>query len=237
MSDPHIEGHTLKRFDGELNHLHYLVLEMGALVLAQVRNALTAFKTRDIPLAQKVVTQDGDVDRLEVQADAEIAKLIARRCPVGTDLRMVIAVSKSVSDLERIGDEAVRMAGLVMQLFGEKSSDPNSQLVRDVCRIGSLALTSLQQAVEIFDVWDEEKARQVIDKHREMDQEFQSELRRLLTYIMEDPRNIGFAINVVLAIKSLERICHHAQNVAEYVIFQVKGQDVRHHQFRAVSED
>jgi phosphate transport system protein len=228
MSEFSTEGHTYRRYDGELNHLHFLVLEMGGLVLSQVRDALTAFRTRDVLLAQRVVTKDGAVDRLEVEADEEIAKLIARHSPVGNDLRMVIAVSKSVSDLERIGDEAVRIAGLVIQLFGHESGDPSGQLVRDVDRIGGLALSSLHCAVEVFDVWDERKALSVIDKHRELDLEFQSELRRLLTYVMEDARLIGFAINVVLAIKSLERIGHHAQNLAEYVVFQVMGKDIRH---------
>lgn len=228
MSEFPTEGHTYRRYDGELNHLHFLVLEMGGLVLSQVRDALAAFRTRDVLLAQRVVTKDGAVDRLEVEADDEIAKLIARHSPVGNDLRMVIAVSKSVSDLERIGDEAVRIAGLVIQLFGHESGDPNGQLVRDVDRIGGLALSSLQCAVEVFDVWDERKALSVIEKHRELDLEFQSELRRLLTYVMEDARLIGFAINVVLAIKSLERIGHHAQNLAEYVVFQVMGKDIRH---------
>jgi len=221
------EGHTFKRYDGELNHLHYLVLEMGALVLSQVREALAAFKSRDLALAHKVVTRDSEVDRLEVQADDEIVKLIARRSPVGSDLRMVMAVSKSISDLERIGDEAVRIASLVIQIFGNESSDPNSQLVRDVNGMGAMAMGSLQSAVEIFDVWSEEKARAVIARHRDMDEEFQSDLRRLMTYIMEDSRNIGFAISVVLVIKSLERIGHHAQNLAEYTIFQVKGEDIR----------
>lgn len=228
MSEFSAEGHTYRRYDGELNHLHFMVLEMGGLVLAQVREALVAFKTRDVMMAQRVVTRDGAVDRLEVEADEEIAKLIARHSPVGNDLRMVIAVSKSVSDLERIGDEAVRIAGLVIQLFGHEGGDPNSQLVRDVDRIGGLAVSGLQCALEVFDVWDERKARSVIEKQREMEQEFQSELRRLLTYVMEDARLIGFAINVVLAIKSLERIGHHAQNLAEYVVYEVKGTDIRH---------
>jgi len=236
MTDPQpavlnelVEGHTFKRYDGELGHLHYLVLEMGALVLCQVREALAAFKNRDLALARKVVTRDSEVDRLEVEADDEIVKLIARRSPVGSDLRMVMAVSKSVSDLERIGDEAVRIAGLVIQIFGTESSDPNSQLVRDVNGMGAMAMCSLQSAVEIFDVWNEEKARAVIARHREMDEEFQSGLRRLATYIMEDSRNIGFAISIILVIKSLERIGHHAQNLAEYAIFQVKGEDIRNH--------
>ena len=222
-----IEGHTFKRYDGELSHIHYLVLEMGTLVISQVREALAAFKGRDLALAQKVVNRDSVVDRLEVQADEEIVKLLARRSPLGSDLRLVMAVSKSVSDLERMGDEAVRIAGLVMQIFGNDSSDPNSQLVRDVNGMGALAMTSLQGAVELFDVWSEEKARAVIERHREMEEEFQSDLRRLMTYILEDSRNIGVAISVVLVIKSLERIGHHARNLAEYVIFQVKGEDIR----------
>ena len=224
------EGHIFKRYDGELSHLHYLVLEMGGLVVNQVHDALVAFKTRDTVLAQKVVDRDGEVDRLEVDADDEIVQLLAKRCPVSADLRLVIAVSKSVSDLERIGDEAVRIAGLVMQLFGHEGSDPNSQMLRDVNRMGDMALTSLQHAIEVFDVWDEAKAFRVIANHREMDEEFQSDLRHLLTYVMEDSRNIGYAIGVVLVIKALERIGHHAQNLAEYVIFQVQGEDIRHQQ-------
>jgi phosphate transport system protein len=224
------EGHIFKRYDGELNHLHYLVLEMGGLVLAQVRDALTAFKERDPELAHKVVATDSEVDRLEVSADDEIVKLIAKRCPVSSDLRMVIAISKSVSDLERIGDEAVRIAGLVIQLFGHEGGDPNSQMLRDVNRMGDMAVGSLQHAVEVFDVWDEQKALKVVESYREMDEEFQADLRRLLTYVLEDTRNIGYAISVVLVIKALERIGHHAQNLAEYVIFQVQGEDVRHRQ-------
>ena len=224
------EGHIFKRYDGELSHLHYLVLEMGGLVVNQVHDALVAFKTRDTVLAQKVVDRDGEVDRLEVGTDDEIVQLLAKRCPVSADLRLVIAVSKSVSDLERIGDEAVRIAGLVMQLFGHEGSDPNSQMLRDVNRMGDMALTSLQHAIEVFDVWDEAKAFRVIANHREMDEEFQSDLRHLLTYVMEDSRNIGYAIGVVLVIKALERIGHHAQNLAEYVIFQVQGEDIRHQQ-------
>jgi phosphate transport system protein len=115
----------------------------------------------------------------------------------------------------------------VIQIFGSESSDPNSQLARDVNGMGVMAITSLKSAVELFDVWSEEKARAVIERHREMEEEFQSGLRRLMTYILQDSRNIGVAISLVLVIKSLERIGHHAQNLAEYTIFQVKGEDIR----------
>jgi len=222
------EGHTFKRYDGELNHLQYMVLEMGGLVLNQVREALAAFKSRDLALAHKVATRDSEVDRLEVEADTEIVKLIAQRGPVGSDLRLVMAVSKSISELERLGDEAVKIASLVAQMFGNESSDPNYQLLRDINIMGGMALNSLKNALEVFDLWDEEKALTVIKHHRDMEEEFESSLRRLMTYIMEDSRNIGFAINVVLVIKALERIGHHAQNLAEYVVFQVKGEDIRH---------
>ncbi len=224
------EGHTLKRYDGELDHLHFLVLEAGGLVVHQVSEALTAFKNRDPVLAQQVVAMDSEIDRLEVQTDDEIAKIIAKRWPLSADLRLVIAVSKSVSDLERIGDEAVRIAGMVVQLFGTESSEPNSQMLRDINRIGNMALTGLRGAVEIFDIWDEAKAKRVIEIHREMEEEFQADLRRLLTYVLEDYRNIGFAISVILVIKALERIGHHARNLAEHVIFQVHGEDIRSRQ-------
>ncbi|CAL1239203.1 phosphate signaling complex protein PhoU [Candidatus Methylocalor cossyra] len=223
----YIEGHTVKRYDGELNHLHYLVLEMGGLVLRQVQQALAAFRNRDLALAHQVVTWDRETDEMEVQVDREIVQLLARRAPVGGDLRIVIAVSKSISDLERIGDEAVRIAQIVMQLFSPEASDPCAQLLREVGKVGEVALASLRAALEVFDVWDEDKARWIIQNQAELTEEFPAELRRLMTYIMEDARNIGFAVSVILVIKSLELIGHYAQNLAEYAIFQFKGEDVR----------
>jgi phosphate transport system protein len=224
------EGHTIRRYDGELDYLRYIVLEMGGLVVNQVGDAIAAFKNRDLGLARHVVSQDGEVDHLEVKADEEIAKIIATRSPVSADLRMIMAVSKSVSDLERIGDEAVRIADLGIQLFGAERSDPLRQMLRDVNRIGDMAMSGLRGSVEIFDVWDEEKALKVIENHRRMEEEFQADLRQLMTYVLEDYRNIGSAISVVLVIKALERVGHHAQNLAEYAVFQVYGEDIRGHQ-------
>jgi phosphate transport system protein len=222
------QGHTLKRYDGELSHLHELLLVMGRLVLGQLRDALAALKDRDVALAHRVITRDRDIDRLEVEADHEIVDVIARRAPVGRDLRRVMAVSKSVSDLERMGDEAARIAGAVIQLFGpESGGDPNTALVRAVNGMSALAMSGLESAVDLFEAWSEDKARAVIATYRAMDEQFQTDLRHLMTYVMEDARNVGFAISVVLVIKSLERIGHHAQNLAEYAIFQEKGEDIR----------
>jgi phosphate transport system protein len=222
------EGHTLRRYDGELNHIHYLALEMGGLALNQVEQALTSLKTRDLALARKVIQRDNEVDALEVRADGEIAKVVARRSPVATDLRMVLAVSKSITDLERVGDEAVKIANIVLHVYDNESADPNSQLLRDVTRMGAMAITMLQEALDLFDRQDEEKAEKIARGHSELDEEFKSGLRRLITYIMEDARNIGFAVSAVLIIKALERIGDHAKNMAEYVIFRIKGEDIRH---------
>lgn len=221
------EAHTIKRYDDELTHLHRRVLDMGRFVLSQVRDALAAFHARDVKSAGVVMAHDGDVDRMETAADDEIVRLLARRSPLGSDLRVVMAASKSVSELERIGDEAARIASLVTQLFGKETSDPNHRLLRDVNRMAAIAMNSLESALEVYDVWDDDKARAVVARYRDMDDEFQSDLRRLITYIMEDPRAMTLAINVVLTLKALERIGHHSQNLAEYVIFRESGDDIR----------
>jgi phosphate transport system protein len=222
------EGHTIKRFDGELSQLHYRVLEMGGLALTQVKDALRSLKAKDTVLARKISQREHEVDLLEIETDAEIVELIARRSPVGSDLRMVMAVSKSVTDLERIGDEAVRIANTILQIYGAEGLDPNDQLLRDVHVMGAMAVDALEKALELFDRLDEKAARELILGRQEFEEEFEAGLRRLMTYVMEDSRNIGFAVNMVLALKALERIGAHAQNLAEFVIFQVKGKDIRH---------
>ncbi len=221
------EGHIHKRYDGELNHLHYLILEMGELVIGQLIDALKAFESRNISLAQAVVSRDSEVDLMEVKTDEEITKLLARRSPVSADLRMVITVSKCISDLERIGDEAVRIAGLALLQFERVAHNSESHMLYDVKRMGKKALFSLEGAVKLFEVWDEDLAQGIIDNHNAMEEEFQSDLRGLITYIMEDNRTIGYAITVALIIKSLERIGHYAKNMTEYIVFQLKGVDVR----------
>ncbi len=222
-----IEGHTFKRFDGELSHLHVLVLEMGRFVNTQLTDALLAFKNRNLELAQEVIDRDIHIDNLEVDADAEILKVIARHCPVGSDLRVVIAVSKCVSDLEKIGDEAVRIASLMAQMTVGSAGHLTPELIVDIDHIGNMALSNYQSAIELFDVWDEAKAHRVIDGHRQMDGEFQSELQRLMTYLMEETIEMGLAVNLVLVAKSLDRITHHALNLSEYAMFEIKGIDVR----------
>ena len=221
-----IEPHTVRRYDGELEHLHSLSLAMGKRVLGQVNKALEAFRVRNPVLARQAVEEDCEIDRMEVEADDEITKLLARRCPMSSDLRLVIAASKTIGDFERIGDEAVKIAGLVEMMSAEEDvfCRPPSY---DVEKMGDLAVSCLREALEVFACWDEVKAERVIARCKEMESEFEADLRHLMTYVYQEPRNIRFVIGVVLAMKALERIGHHAHNIVEYVIFQVKGEDIR----------
>ena len=230
-NDPMIqpmEGHTVHRFDGELNNLHMLILEMGGLVLDQVRQSIKAVTEKDIEAARFVIQREPDVDALEVKIDEENIIVIAKRCPVAKDLRITTTVSKAVTDLERIGDEAARIANHVIQMYGNDTSDPSTHLLRDIRTMGKLSLRMLQDALDIFDNFDINRARVLAGGNVELDEEFQSSLRRLATFVLEDARNVGHTINVTLIIKALERVGEHARNMAEYVIYLVKGEDVRH---------
>lgn len=225
-----LEGHTVKRFDGELGSLQLRVLEMGGLVLSQVDWALRAIDDGDLELARNIVSRENDVDDLEVSIDEEIVTVIARRSPVARDLRALVSFSKATTDLERAGDEAIKLASLVLQIFDSSSADPSAQLLRDVHIMGRLARELLQQSLNALDRLDGDLAEKIALRRSDLDEEFQSSVRRLVTFIMEDSRNVGHSIRVMLLIKSLERIGDHARNIAEYVIYMVRGQDIRHQQ-------
>ena len=222
--DSSSERHTVQRYDGELNHLHYLVLEMGGLVIYQLRSALNAFSHRDVALAQKVIDRDREIDQLEATADETISSVIARRAPMANDLRLAMATSKCVAELERIGDEAVRIAGAVSLAEEGPASEPQRKRALEVQRMGDMVFESLKQAVEIFDVWDEAKARAVIARQRSVETTtFDAILRRLMTRPLDDSRAVRRAMSLVVVIKALECVGHHSQHLAEYVTMLVKG--------------
>ena len=231
------EGHTVHRFDGELNHLHMLILQMGGLVLDQVRLAVTAVTEKNTTAARQVIQREPQVDELEVNIDEENIIVIAKRCPVAKDLRVTTVVSKAVTDLERIGDEAARIANQAIQMYRNNSGGPCPNLLRDIKTMGSLSLRMLQDALDMFDTFDIERARVLASGNVELDEEFQSSLRRLATFVLEDARNVGHTINITLVIKALERVGEHARNLAEYVIYLVQGEDVRHQQTSVIVND
>jgi len=222
------EEHIFKRFDQELADLNGIVLRMGGLVEDQIAKAMNSLRDADPEAARNVVARDHVVNFLDVQADEQIVNLLALRQPVGKDLRMILSLGKSVTDLERIGDEAERIARMTIDIYSSDNPPPDPLLLSDTFRMSTLATRMLRDVLDALARLDVEKAIQVARGDTELDHEFQAALRRLSTYIMEDARNVGHIINVTFIIKSLERIGDHSKNIAEYVVFLVKGKDVRH---------
>ena len=227
MSISH-DAHTVKQFDIQLANLRNLVLEMGGLVEDQIKNAVKSLDDEDLTLAREVISRDQIINGLQVKIDEDSITLIALRQPVGGDLRLIMSLSKAVTDLERIGDEAEKIARMTIKTYDAVSSPPSAKLLRDVKPMAKLAADMLHACLDALARLDVEMAVDVARGDDNLDQEFQSALRRLITYMMEDPRTIGHAINVLFIIKALERIGDHAKNIAEYIIYLVKGKDVRH---------
>jgi len=222
------DAHTVKQFDVLLANLRNLVLEMGGLVEEQIQHAIQALDDEDLTAAREVVARDQVINGLQVKADEDCVSLIALRQPLGSDLRLIMSLSKIVTDLERIGDEAEKIARMTIKTYDGDSSPPSAKLLRDVVPMAKLAQNMLHGCLDALARLDVEKAVEVAQGDDELDQEFQSALRRLITYMMEDPRTIGHAINVIFIVKALERIGDHSKNIAEYLIYLVKGKDVRH---------
>ncbi len=223
-----LEGHADQRFDGDLNALHIDILEMGGLVLDQSRLALQSMLQQDLKIAQNVLEREPLVDTQEVDIDDCIVELINKRGPVSKDLRITMAFSKIVVDLERIGDEAAKIAHIVMAVNEAHQPVPAKSLLRDIANMGRLAIELLEAALESFDALDAKQAESLLNSDSELDEEFQCALRHLTTYVLEDSRNVGHSINITLMLKSLERLGAHAGNIAEYVIYLVHGVSVRH---------
>ncbi|KAB2927781.1 MAG: phosphate signaling complex protein PhoU [Candidatus Contendobacter sp.] len=222
------DAHTVKQFDVLLANLRNLVLEMGGLVEEQIKHAIQALDDEDLIAAREVISRDQIINGLQVKADEDCVSIIALRQPLGSDLRLIMSLSKIVTDLERIGDEAEKIARMTVKTYDGVSSPPSAKLLRDVVPMARLAQDMLHGCLDALARLDVEKAVEVAQGDDELDQEFQSALRRLITYMMEDPRTIGQAINVIFIVKALERIGDHSKNIAEYIIYLVKGKDVRH---------
>lgn len=209
-----IEGHTSRSFDGALAALHLRVLEMGGLVLDQVREAGRAFTEWDAAAADRVIERERIVNDYDLTVDNELLTLIARRQPMASDLRVIIAMSKAVAELERAGDEAKKIVRTVVA----RGTRPRPGTVRDARHLASLAVSLLRSALDAFDRLDRDLAIEVIARDRELDGEYAAGLRRLLTRTMEDPRGFDSTLESAFALKSLERIGDHARNVARHLL-------------------
>jgi phosphate transport system protein len=224
MTDKHLST----QFDAELSDVSTRVLEMGGLVESQVAQSIYALTQVSGETATQVLAQEERVNMMEIDIDRDLSAIIARRQPTARDLRLLIAISKTIANLERVGDEAARIARTVQRLINSGVSSRMRLPVGDVRYEADLAIASLRKALDAFARLDTAKALEVIKQDNLIDEEFDGLMRKLITYMMEDPRTISASIDLVFVAKAIERVGDHAKNLAEQIIYIVKGTDVRH---------
>jgi phosphate transport system protein len=217
--------HTSKKFDSELEGIRNRVLQMGGMVELQIVKAMEGLSDGDPLLIDQVIENDNRVNLLEIELDEACNQVIAKRQPTAVDLRMVSTVQKTITDLERIGDEAKKIAKTAKQLHSNGS--PFMPQIR-LSHIANAVVDMLRTALDAYARLDTVAAAQVVRHDKEVDAEFKGIMRQLITYMMEDPRMISQSIELMFVAKSVERIGDHAKNIAEYVVYMVKGRDVRH---------
>ena len=218
-------GHISQQFNSELEEIRSHVLAMGGLVEEQIRNAVEALVDGNISLAESVIERDVEVNKAEVNIDEECTHIIARRQPAATDLRLVIAVIKTITDLERIGDQAERVARMGTRLAETESLKNN---YTELQNMGERVTKMVHGALDAFARSDVDAALKVSKQDEKVDQEYDGLMRQCLTFMMEDPRKISQMLDIMWAARAIERIGDHAKNICEYVIYLVKGKDVRH---------
>jgi phosphate transport system protein len=229
-----LHTHISRQFNAELEDIRSKVLQMGGLVEQQIEQAINALVRGDVALGEAVVMDDTKVNSLEVAIDEECNHIIARRQPAASDLRLVVAVIKTITDLERIGDEAERIARMAVRLAAEERPKNN---YAEIQSLGSQVRQMLREALDAFARLDVEAALRVARQDRRIDEQYESIMRQMITFMMEDPRTISRTLNVIWAARALERIGDHAINICEYLIYLVKGRDVRHTSLEQVEKE
>jgi phosphate transport system protein len=218
--------HTSKQYDLELESVRASVLQMGELVVSQVRLAIDCLIKGDIALMDRIIANDHRVNALEVSIDESCTNIIARRQPTAGDLRLVVMMVKTITDLERIGDEAKNIARTARRLSEKKSL--TFPRFNNIKHAANLTLEMLQKSLDSFANLDISAVAPVVRQDEQVDEEFRAVMRYLVTFMMEDPRTISSALEILFAAKAIERIGDHAKNMSEYVVYMVKGRDVRH---------
>ncbi len=218
--------HTSKQFDTELEAVRARVLQMGGLVESQIKLAVESLVSGDVALMNQVIEDDHRVNAMEVEIDESCNHILVRRQPAAGDLRMVMTVIKTITDLERIGDEAEKIARMAKLL----SQKERLHLPRynEIKHAAELALDMLRKSLDAFARLDLATAAQVVRQDEQVDEEFRAIMRYLITFMMEDPRTISTSLEILFVAKAIERIGDHAKNMSEYVVYMVKGRDVRH---------
>ncbi len=225
MEASNFTDHISRRFNKDIEDLRNTVLSMGGLVETQLSRAIAAIVSGDSELGLKVAKDDYKVNNLEVDIDEECSRILATRAPAAGDLRLIVAIIKTITDLERIGDEAEKIGFLASKLAG-MDRPPDSY--RELKNLGSHVSHMLRDAMNAFARLDIAEALDVVKEDELVDEEYDAITRQCITFMMEDPRSIKRVMNVTWAARSLERIGDHAKNICEYVIYMVEGRDVRH---------
>jgi len=220
------EKHLSSQFDSDLNRVSTRVLELGGLVESQIRQAIYALSEFSTEVADQVIETETRVNSMELEIDRELSSIIARRQPTAVDLRLLLAISKTTANLERVGDEAAKIARMVKSIIdaGAARTLPAGEL-----RVAAdMAASQLRKALDAFARLDVAEAVSILKEDDHLDNEFDGFVRKLITYMMEDPRTISASLDLLFLAKAIERIGDHAKNIAEFIIYIVKGADVRH---------
>ena len=220
------EKHLSSQFDTDLTTISTKVLQMVGLVEAQIARAMRALANFDTAMCDQVLAVEQEINALEIEIDGDCNKIMARRQPTARDLRLVMAISKTITNLERAGDEAAKIAKRTKRLM----QDPSAHALNyaGVDRSGEMAATILRHALDAFARLDTTAAVSILQEDKAIDEEFRGFMRELITYMMENPRTISVALDLLFIAKAIERIGDHAKNIAEFIIYIVKGTDVRH---------
>jgi phosphate transport system protein len=230
-----VSEHIYKQYDSELEAVRAKVLEMGSLVEQQIVDALEALITSNAKAAKKVISNDHLVNSLEVQIDEDCSHIIALRQPTAGDLRMVLMMIKTITDLERIGDEAAKIARLAI-----KSSETDRMWTprfSEIKTMANLAREMLHMSLDAFARSDATKVLPIAQMDGQVDDQYHMTIRQLITFMLEDPRTISMSLEVLFVSKAIERIGDHAKNISEYVVYMVKGKDVRHTTIEQMEEE
>ncbi|WP_018692318.1 phosphate signaling complex protein PhoU [Algicola sagamiensis] len=233
MDNLNLGKHISGQFNEELEAIRNNVLTMGGIVEKQLSDALDAVERFDSDMAQKVLQSDYRINAMEVQIDEECTRIIAKRQPAASDLRLVMAIIKTIADLERIGDEAERIAKVALDSF----TNAQQELLVNLDNLGRHVLQMLRDVLNAFARMDIDAAIAVHKEDRRVDREYEAVTRQLMTYMMEDPRSIPSIMDVLWSARSLERIGDRCQNISEYIIYFVKGKDIRHTSYENLEQE